>query len=98
MVSTMSINVEKRILASSTRFFEGGGGELDDTWYHCERKDKVAHHNSWTCQRIGGVDDVIKPSNPQAITKLVPVSWYVPAVFHRAVLHRHLAETNVKID
>lgn len=89
----MSINVEKRILASSTRFFEGGSG--GDTWYHCERQDKVAHHNSWDCTKIGSIDE---HSNPQAITKLVSVSWYVPKVFHRAVLHRHLAETNVKID
>lgn len=96
----MSINVEKRILASSTRYLERSSGERDDTWYHCERLDKVTHHNSWVCKKIGGIDaidDVIEPSNPHVVTKLVPVSWYVPKVFHRAVIWSHLAETKVEV-
>lgn len=95
--STMSINVEKRVIAVSTQYLEGKGPSREHTWYHCERLDKVTHHNSWTCKKMEGIDVVIEPSNPQAVTTLVPVSWYVPAVFHRAVLRSHLAKTKVKI-
>lgn len=93
----MNTNVEKRILAISAQYLDNKVPSGDNTWYHCERLDKVTHHNSWVCQHIGSIDAVIKSHNPHAITKLVPVSWYVPTVLHKKVINRHLAETDVKI-
>ena len=94
----MSINVEKRILARSIQYLEeAANGNGDNTWYQCERLDKVTHHNSWSCQQIKGLDELVESHNPQTISKLVPVSWYVPKVFHCAVLHRHFAKADVTV-
>lgn len=65
------------------------------TWYLCERRDDVAHHNSWICYQMKDLGQTRK--NVETASMLVAVPWYIPRAAHTMVIRQQLSRTGVTI-